>query len=180
MKKALKILPFKTERCVIKAIGYEDISWYVDTIKQTFFNEFVDGKSSDNSDMALTGKLVGLISSYKIGLSGRNEIRAIITIDGKPVGGITIFHASSPGSYDLGYWVIPEYQGRGIAFEVLKGMTNKLEFNVRGLKLLRLIVRVDNVKSIRLSEKAGYKLINSYQGKEKENLVYGYTPLKFG
>ena len=179
MKKIIKVLPIITERCLIRPLQYEDINWYINTIRQPFFGEYMDVKPNNESEAMMTGKLIALISSYKIGLIGKNEIRAVITVDGISVGGISIFTSGIQGTYDIGYWVIPAYQGIGIASEALVGLTNKLEFNLKGLKLLRLIIRVDNAKSIKLAKKTGYKFIKSFQGKEKENLMYGYEPIKF-
>lgn len=39
--------------------------------------------------------------------------------DGSLVGGITIFYRKNNKVIELGYWVLPEYQGLGIMSEVL-------------------------------------------------------------
>lgn len=179
MIKVQRLFPFETDRCKVRVIGLEDIGWYVDKLRQPFFNEFVDVKASDSSVNELSARLTALIAMYKINMVCKNEVRAVITMGNVTVGGLTVFNSEETGVYDLGYWIVPQYQGKGIALEILKKITNKLECNIKGIKMVRLVIHEDNYKSIGLAEKAGYKFVTEYQGKLKKNLVYGSVPLRF-
>lgn len=179
MNKVKKLFPIKTDRCSIKVLGYEDIEWYVDKVQQPFFNEFIDNKTNINLVAELYTRLAAIVTTYKVSLLEINDLRTVIRLGDKNIGGVTLSKTKDNGIYNLGYWLIPEYQGKGLAYEVLKQVSSVLEFGVNGIESIRLIIQNDNYKSIKLAEKTGYMCIGEYQGKIKRNLIYEYKAFKF-
>jgi len=56
---------------------------------------------------------------------------------------------------DIGYTVIPQAQGRGIASEALRAVCD-YAFNLVGVKAVNAYVLADNVGSVRVLEKTGF------------------------
>lgn len=56
---------------------------------------------------------------------------------------------------DIGYTVIPQAQGRGIASEALRAVCD-YAFNLMGVKAVNAYVLADNVGSVRVLEKTGF------------------------
>ena len=58
---------------------------------------------------------------------------------------------------ELGYSVVPEARGRGIATSILRTLT-RWAFDEAGVQRATLIIDVGNVASVRVAERAGYVL----------------------
>lgn len=104
--------------------------------------------------------------------------RFLITLPaerGRIVGGIGLHQGE--GTVELGYWIAPEYWGRGIATEAVKGLTA----SAHTLGHRRLVSRhaVDNPASGRVLRKAGFQLtgrrashFSNGRGGEVETIEY--------
>jgi ribosomal-protein-alanine N-acetyltransferase len=60
-------------------------------------------------------------------------------------------------SGELGYEMLPAYQGRGLMLEAISSVI-EFAFNQTGLKSLNAFSRADNIRSVRLLEKLGFKI----------------------
>ena len=60
---------------------------------------------------------------------------------------------------EIGYWIIPEYSGKGITTRAVKALT---ELGLKSLELDQIILRAnpENVASNKVAEKAGYQLLD--------------------
>lgn len=173
MVNMLSLLPITIGRYNIRVLRYKDINWYIKTIKRRFFNEYIDNKVEGKSDIVLKSRLANLITGWKLNrTNNKSEIRCVIEEGQKLVGGITIFHANGVGEYKIGYWVVPESQRKGIAFNALLAITYRIKNNTYNFKSIQLIIREDNIKSIKLAEKAGYIHVGEYEGENRVNLIY--------
>ena len=102
-----------------------------------------------------------------------------LAVDGKAVGGIGLKLQDDVNrrSAEIGYWLGPEYWGRGIATEALKAMT---DYAFANLDLCRLygLVFAWNPASSKVLEKCGYafeaRLTKAIQkdGKMLDALLY--------
>jgi RimJ/RimL family protein N-acetyltransferase len=85
------------------------------------------------------------------------------------------------GRGHFGYWVGAEARGRGVATRALRLLTRWAAAELR-LARLELIVDPENVASIRVAEKAGFRregLLRSYielRGARRDVYMYGLLP----
>jgi [ribosomal protein S5]-alanine N-acetyltransferase len=76
---------------------------------------------------------------------------------GAPMGVISVyFYKQEHRKAELGYWLLPRYQGKGIATEVLPAVIAYWQ-KEKGLHRLEAFVETENAASIRLMEKAGFR-----------------------
>lgn len=167
-----KILPITYNRLDLELLSYKDLDWYIDALKSSFFNEYIDYKFLDVSDSELRFKLTNLALSYKLSMQIQGECRFILVdkLTNQKIGGCTLFETDK-SSIEVGYWVLPAYQNKGYAKELMNNIKETL-FKLKNINIIRLVIREDNIKSIMIAEKSGFKRINSFLGKYKENLVY--------
>jgi len=89
-----------------------------------------------------------------INFSDSNEFYAV-ELNGKVIGKI-YFSDKGYGSYEIGYTFNKAYQGKGFAFESVKGM---MEYAFSALGVRRIFAEIDtrNEKSIKLVERIGMR-----------------------
>ncbi|MZJ51785.1 GNAT family N-acetyltransferase [Enterobacter hormaechei] len=76
--------------------------------------------------------------------------------DVTPLGDIGLqISAANREEADIGYTVVPDAQGKGIASEALRAVC-EYAFNQTGVKAINAYVLADNVGSVRVLEKAGF------------------------
>ena len=168
-----EILPIKTDRCVIRLMEERDIEWYTKQIMEPFFGEFmdIDPREFEVDYISETlGKLVGWYSQD----NSVNEFRCVVEHGDELVGGITMFKGRPQGAINLGYWVIPQHQGKGIALECVLATVKKLQDEDRGVDTVRLEIQQHNKKSIRLAKKAGFERVGVVRGNITDNIVFEY------
>lgn len=66
----------------------------------------------------------------------------------------------------IGYWVIPEVAGRGVATTAVALVTDYL-FNFYGIHRVEIAIRPENTASLRIVEKLGFR----YEGR-KERYIH--------
>lgn len=161
-------LPMETNRCTISLLDSGDISWYIDTAYREFFSEYLDNKADESMRGSLEKYLVGLADNYS-SQGHYRELRLVIRLGSCNVGGITIVRDRSTKVCLLGYWVIPEYQGKGIAYETVNEVCNTIISSGYSIKAE---IQDRNKASISLVEKIGFKKSGIIKGKYTNNFVY--------
>lgn len=101
----------------------------------------------------------------------RTEINFGIEIDGEIVGGVGIFKIHGHKA-EIGYWLARKYWGKGIMTKVVKEIT-KFGFGKLGLRRIYAHVFPYNKGSMRVVEKAGYKL----EGILRKNVMKDGKPI---
>lgn len=91
-----------------------------------------------------------------------------------PIGIITFLNRNHQDFPDLGFAILPNYEGRGYAYEACKGYLDKLVKNKVSKKILG-IAQSENVKSIKLLEKLGFKYDQIKLENQKQLSVYEYV-----
>lgn len=171
MVRIIRKFPYKTDRLVIRLINFSDIDWYLDQLMKPYISQFNDIDLSKFKRSKLRQKLRMLIMNYKVCSTTVKEVRAILEHNNERVGGISIFKSKEAGVYEIGYWILEEYQRNGFAYEALMTITNML-LTYKYITAVRLIIHETNIKSINLALKAGFEYKYSFQGKKAINLVY--------
>lgn len=117
-----------------------------------------------------------------INFSKSKEFFAVVL--GNKVIGKIYFSDKDFGSYEIGYTFNGEYQGKGYAYESVKGMMT-YAFSVLGVRRIFAEINARNTKSIRLIERLGMRKEAEHRElfprKENENVFddfYVYALLK--
>lgn len=171
IKRLLNALPIETEKCLVRRLEHRDIDWYVLIMKSQFFNEYLDNKTINISEETLKKQLINLLWRYKYDKETLKVARTVVLKNTSYIGGLSFF--DDLGSLFIGYWILPEFQGQGYGFEVLRiGTMLGVE---AGYKSIKLMIREDNIKSLNLARKAGYKCVKRVKGREGMNLIFEWT-----
>jgi len=87
------------------------------------------------------------------------------------------FEDRARGRASLGYWVVPEARGRGVAAAAVR-LLSAWAFSTLGTPRLELLVEPDNLASHRVAERAGFRaegVLRSYeelQGRRADLIMY--------
>lgn len=82
-----------------------------------------------------------------------------IEFDAKIVGNISLRNMNDESSSpEIGYWMSPDYSGRGLMTKSVQALTN---LGIATLGLEKIIIRADpeNIASNKVAEKAGYNFV---------------------
>lgn len=146
------------EHLSIEIVKIADIDWYVNSIFKPFFYEHLEYKPGGQLDkLKVKAKLTVLIGEYNFNNKLNSDVRLIIKLDGKNVGGVTIIQTGQPNNIELAYWVLPENQGKGIAIRTLKGLIKYIKKEYNEIEIITLQILEGNHSSIKIANKLGFK-----------------------
>lgn len=99
--------------------------------------------------------------------------RVVLKSENKPIGLVSLIKRDDLENIDIGFAFLPEYMGRGYAFEMVSEI---MQFAFREYKMEKIIAIVlpENLQSIRLLEKLGMKLETEYLKKETDEVLHIY------
>jgi len=101
-------------------------------------------------------------------LDDQSGLPCVIEFEGEVVGQLNVANIlfGSVSSAVIGYWVVPEVAGKGVTPTAVALVTDYL-FNVVGLHRAEIDIRPENVASLRVVEKLGFR----YEG-FKERFIH--------
>ncbi|MBU2491174.1 MAG: GNAT family N-acetyltransferase [Bacteroidetes bacterium] len=100
-----------------------------------------------------------------------------VTLKGNPklIGTICLWQISTKeAKAEIGFELLPEYQGRGIIQEAVKSVLD-YGFNKMNLSAIEGEVAPGNIKSIKIMEKFGFKKINEIRENDSIDVEEGRT-----
>jgi RimJ/RimL family protein N-acetyltransferase len=97
-------------------------------------------------------------------VEARGETEWVIVAAGEPVGGVGYALRHVPGLAEVGYWIVPERRGAGLATAAVELVVSRAF--TAGIERLQATVEPWNVPSQRVLEKAGF---------DREGLLRGYA-----
>lgn len=156
----LKFTPFpniETGNLILRKMNYNDINDLFQMRKDPRMNEYTDTKLDENIDE--TRIYIDKMNK------GVDEDKWIIwAIEHKKsnrvIGTISIWNINSEQmSGELGYGIIPDYQGKGLIKEALLSVI-EYGFNVMNLKVLDAYTEEKNISSIGLLKKCSFLEVN--------------------
>ena len=156
------MLELETERLNFRQWRTDDF----DAFRQYFSNgelaRFVGGKKSPEEAWRLMATYIG----HAV-LRGYGYPAVETKTDQRLVGTIGLWKSDPWPETELGYWLLPEMQGKGYAAEAAKTV---LEYAFKKLQLATVVSYIDaaNTPSIRLAEKLG-----AFHDGDLELLEYG-------
>ncbi|MBD3748066.1 MAG: GNAT family N-acetyltransferase [Sphingobacteriales bacterium] len=139
-----------TERLALRKFQPEDAEFFLKLVNTKGWLQFIGDRNIKTVKDAEDYLLYKIISNYSQSNFGFYIIRLKNTLN--PIGMSGLVKRPFLTYTDLGYALLPEYEGFGYAFEASKAMLQyaKEEFK---LHTLNAIVKEDNQKSVQLLEK---------------------------
>ena len=152
----------ETKNMLLRRMNYNDINDLFEMRKDSRMNEYIDTKLDES-----TIETKAYIDKMNKGIDDNKWIIWAIQHkhSKKVIGSICIWNINiQQENGELGYGIIPEYQGQGLMKEA---SLNVIEYGFNGIKLKTIdaYTEENNVKSINLLEKCNFKEINKVDDK---------------
>jgi RimJ/RimL family protein N-acetyltransferase len=141
-----------TERLGLRRFTLDDAELMLAIWNDPAFVRFVGDRgvrSIEDARTALTDGALRLYAEY-----GYGPFRVALKAGDVPIGICGLFHREGLDDPDIGFALLPDYCGKGYAFEAARAVISHAGDDL-GLERLTAIVSADNAASIRLIEKLG-------------------------
>ncbi|WP_373496870.1 GNAT family N-acetyltransferase [Aquiflexum sp.] len=160
----------RTERLIIRKLNLEDCTFIVKLLNSPGWLRYIGDREVKTKTDAIIYLQNGPLLSYEKYGYGLYLVGLIET--GNPIGMCGILKRDSLEHPDLGFAFLPEFIGKGFAYEAAKGVVQFAREQLK-IKNLLAITLPENSSSIKLLEKLGMKyegVVKSPDGKENLNL----------
>lgn len=175
--------PVQSENYVIAELTSREKLWYCDQLVAPYFNSNILTKMTPEKDRKNARDFVNLYLKYVNTIdTDCCQLRLVIRriSDRSLVGGITIFYRKSNKVIELGYWVLPEYQGLGIMSEVLTRILITLdEFLDVSFAIHLEIFQNNRVSKILAIKNKFFEISRKSTNNQPDVIVYGLDRKKF-
>ena len=148
----MKIL--ETERLIVREIVAEDDEFILDLLNQPSFIKYIGDRHVRSREEAREFIENRYRSSYRAHGYGLYTVESKET--GAPLGMCGFVRRETLPAADIGFAFLPQFEGRGYAFESASAMMNYGR-EVLGFKRVLAITSLDNESSGRLLGKLGFK-----------------------
>jgi RimJ/RimL family protein N-acetyltransferase len=148
----LKVL--ETDRLVVRRLSSEDAEFILRLLNEPSWLRFIGNKSVRTVEDARSYILKGPVEMYS--RLGFGLYLVELKEEGLPIGICGLIKRDSLEDVDIGFAFVPEYWGRGYAYESASAVM-AYGRNVLGLDRIVAITSVDNDRSVRLLEKLGMR-----------------------
>jgi [ribosomal protein S5]-alanine N-acetyltransferase len=159
-----------TERLLIRKLTFDDSSFIVKLLNSPGWLRYIGDRGVKTEEDAKVYLQNGPLLSYEENGFGLYLVGLLET--GEPIGMCGILKRDSLVHPDLGYSLLPEFTGKGYAYEAANAVIQYAGERF-GIKTLLAITMPENTASIKLLEKVGMKyngVVKSPDGKESLNL----------
>lgn len=144
----------QTDRLILRRYTLDDAEFIMRLVNDPSWLRFIGDKNVHSLDDARRYLREGPLDMYE--RYGFGMYRVEERDSGTPAGMCGLIKRDTLPDADVGYAFLPEFRGKGYAFEAASAV---LEYGNRefGLKRILAITSIDNAGSIRVLEKAGMK-----------------------
>lgn len=161
----IKFTPFpniETKNLLLRKMNYSDINDLFEMRKDPRMNMYTDTKLDETVE-----ETKSYIDKMNKGIDANKWIIWAIEFKGsnKVIGSICIWNIDSvKKSGELGYGIIPDYQGQGLMQESILYAVD-YGFNEMNLKTIEAYTEENNIKSINLLKRCNFTLIKTVDDK---------------
>ena len=161
----------ETDRLIISRLSEVDSEFILELLNSPGWLRFIGNKNVRTVSDAANYIINGPVKSYEVNGFGLCIVK--LKNENIPVGICGLIKRDSLEDIDIGFALLPEYEGKGYAFEAAAAVLNHAKEDL-GIKKIVAVTDKDNVKSIRLLEKAGLVFEKNIQlkGSEKELMLF--------
>ncbi len=162
----VKIL--ETKRLVLRQYELSDANFIVELVNSPGWIEFIGDRNIRDEESAIDYLLNGPIKSYdEFGF----DLSMVELKKGTPIGMCGVLKRVSFDHHDLGFALLPQFNGYGYAFEIAIATLNYIKAKFKIKTILAITVPKNN-RSIRLLEKLGFTFSrNVFMSTDNEELV---------
>lgn len=175
--------PVQSENYVIAELTNREKLWYCEQLVAPYFNNNIITKMNPEKDKENAKDFINLYLKYVNTVdTDCYQLRLVIRriSDGSLVGGVTIFYRKNNKVIELGYWVLPEYQGLGIMSEVLTRILITLdEFLDTSFAIHLEIFQNNKVSKILAIKNKFFEISRKSANNQPDVIVYGLDRKKF-
>lgn len=154
----MKPITFETERLTLRTVSTDDADLILRLYNEPKFIEFIGDKnirSLEDAGKYITEKFHPHIEQFGFG----NYV-IIRKTDGIKLGTVGVFGREGLDAHDIGFALLPEFEGGGYAFEAAQRIFDAA-FSEFGLKKISAITTQGNFRSQKLIEKLGLKFVKT-------------------
>ena len=147
-------MSLETDRLLVRPITLDDAPFILKLLNEPSFLRYIGDKQVRNLEDARQYILNGPVASYErhgFGLC-LMELRESHT----PVGMCGILKRAELTDPDIGFALLPDFCGKGLAFEAAAAVLNDARERLT-LKRILAITSLDNERSIKLLERLGFR-----------------------
>ncbi|MCG8435967.1 MAG: GNAT family N-acetyltransferase [Gammaproteobacteria bacterium] len=155
-------MELETERLLLRQWRAEDFEIYAGYYADKTLAKYVGGKSSREQAWRRMASLIGHWALRGYGYWAVEEKHS-----GKFVGCVGLWFSDGWPELELGYWIMPDMQGKGYATEA-GGKSRDYAYDIVGAKTLVSYIHPDNEPSKRVAERLG-----AHYEKTIDLLTYG-------
>lgn len=161
----------ETERLRLREFTLDDTGFIIELLNSPGWIRFIGDRNVKTEEQAINYLENGPLKSYMKNGFGLSLVER--KDDNKAIGMCGIIWRENLENPDIGFAFLPEYNGRGYAFEI-SSATLYYAKDKLGLSRISAITLEDNVSSIRLLEKLGLRFTRtfSFPNSEEELLLY--------
>ncbi|MEZ4886752.1 MAG: GNAT family N-acetyltransferase [Chitinophagales bacterium] len=161
----------ETERLLIEEVNINDTAFIFKLLNSPGWLKFIGNRGINNLADAEAYIQNPLMKSYEE--NGLGLYKVVRKKNAEPMGLCGLISRPILPNVDIGFAILPEYEGKSYTFEAAKAIIDDGTARL-GLKVVLGITSPDNVKSQKLLEKLGLKFVERLQlnGYEDDTFLY--------
>ncbi|HPH21351.1 MAG TPA: GNAT family N-acetyltransferase [Haliscomenobacter sp.] len=146
----------QTDRLILRTLTLDDAAFIVELVNSPGWIKYIGYRNINTIEDACNYLNNGPLKSYADNGFGLWAI--VLKNEGMPIGMCGLIKRDGLEDADLGYAVLPAYEGQGYVTEAAKAVLHYI-FDILKIKRVLAITNVDNVASIRVLEKIGFQFL---------------------
>jgi RimJ/RimL family protein N-acetyltransferase len=158
----------ETERLVLREFTTTDSNFILDLVNSPGWIEYIGDRNIRTTEQAVAYLLNGPMKSYRDNGFGLCMVQ--LKNEGTPIGMCGIIKRDTLEKPDIGFAFLPEFMGKGYAFEMADATLNYAITELK-LPIIYAITIPKNSSSRKLLEKIGLKFVKTISSPENEELL---------
>jgi len=144
----------ETERLLLRQFTLDDSTFILKLLNTDTWVRFIGDRKIKSIEDARQYLLNGPIKSYQVNGFGLSLVA--LKDSGEPIGMCGILKRDTLNAPDIGYALLPDYEGQGYAFEIAKA-TVTYALQTLHMPQILAITKADNERSVKLLHKLDFR-----------------------
>ena len=162
-------LPITTQRLILDEVALSDADFILELLNSPGWLRYIGDRGVHNREDAIHYIQSRFIQSYQD--NGFGLYKAALKDTGEPIGLCGFLRRDYLPSVDIGFALLPAFEGKGFAFEAAQALM-ETGFGELGFDTVMAIVLPDNLRSQVLLEKLGLRKTGSHLREGEALWVY--------
>ena len=165
----------ETERLLLRELTFDDAQFILTLLNDPSFLRYINDKNVRNLEDARQYMLNGPMASYA--RNGFGLYLVELKDSSVPIGLCGLLKREELPDADIGFAFLPDYWGKGFAFESARAVMNDARERLKLKRVLAIVMR-DNHASIKLLEKLGMSFERDKDDLQVFAIDYDSTPFQ--